>query len=349
MESSREFDAGAVAEAMARRLDTRVAAEGTITFPAVPALVEEFTERCAGVFAGLGRIFNEPERDHLRSVLDKQLAEAFSQSQRSTVTVSYRSPVGSALSYEVTVGAPTLDQVYQDWVASRTPPLFGTEPDARVWALACAVPDPASCRVLDIGAGTGRNAIALARRGHPVDAVEMTEKFAEIIREGAQRDSLDIRVINRDVFEADADLRSDYRIMLVSEVVSDFRSPEQVRRLLELAASCLAPDGSLVFNIFLARSSYTPDEAARQFGQQVYTSFFTRSELAAAADGLPLQLVADDGVYEYERANLPDGTWPPTGWYANWVSGHDAFGLDREDCPIDMRWLVYRKDAPADR
>lgn len=338
-----------VAQGLAARLAARIASEGQITFPAVPALVDDYTERCMQVFAGLGRVFNEAERAHVRSVLDRQLADAFSRSQRSVITVAYRSPVSNSLSYEVTVRAPTIDQVYQDWVATRTPPLFGVEPDARVWALAGESPDPADCRVLDIGAGTGRNAIPLARRGHPVDVVEMTEKFAEIIRESARRDSLDIRVINRDVFETDADLRTDYRIILLSEVVSDFRDPAQLRDLFTLATRCLAPGGHLVFNIFLARPSYISDDAARQFGQQVYTTFFTRSEVETAVAGLPLKRVADDSVYEYESAHLPDGAWPPTGWYANWVSGHDVFGLDREHSPIDMRWLVYRKTAPVDR
>jgi 16S rRNA A1518/A1519 N6-dimethyltransferase RsmA/KsgA/DIM1 with predicted DNA glycosylase/AP lyase activity len=48
--------------------------------------------------------------------------------------------------------------------------------------------DPTTHRVLDIGGGTGRNTLALARRGHPVDVVEMTPKFAELIRDDAQRD-----------------------------------------------------------------------------------------------------------------------------------------------------------------
>ena len=51
-----------------------------------------------------------------------------------------------------------------------------------MWALAGQAVDPKSLWVLDIGAGTGRNTMALARRGHPVDAVEMTPKFADIIR-----------------------------------------------------------------------------------------------------------------------------------------------------------------------
>jgi hypothetical protein len=65
--------------------------------------------------------------------------------------------------------------------------------------------------------------------------------------------------------------------------------------------------------------------------------------MSAAAAHLPLQLVGDDSVYEYEKAHLPAGAWPPTGWYADWVSGLDVFEVDREISPIEMRWLVYQR------
>ena len=59
---------------------------------------------------------------------------------------------------------------------------------------------------------------------------------------------------------------------------------------------------------------------------------------------MPLELVADETEYDYEKANLPEGAWPQTSWYSGWVSGQDVFDLPREACPIEMRWLVYRKD-----
>jgi SAM-dependent methyltransferase len=203
--------------------------------------------------------------------------------------------------------------------------------------------DPSACPVLDIGAGTGRNSLALARRGHPVDAVEMSEQFAAVLRADAAKESLPVRVLERDVFATRDDLRRDYGLMVLSEVVSDFRTAEQVRGVLELAADHLASGGRLVFNVFLPRGGYEPDAAARELGQQVYTTIFTRAEVAAAAAGLPLALVADDSVFDYEKQNLPDGAWPPTSWYANWVSGQDVFDVPREASPIEMRWLVYRK------
>lgn len=294
------------------------------------------------IFAEAGRVFTAEETAHLRSILERLLNETFERSQRSTITVSYSSTGAGPLSYEVTTHCMTLEEAYHQWVATREPPLFGVEPDARVWSLAGEL-DPPNSRILDIGGGTGRNALALARRGHPVDVVELTEQFAETIRQAAAGESLDVRVIQRDLFDAVDELRNDYALILLSEVVPEFRTTDALRRLFDVACASLRLGGRLVFNVFLAEESYLPDPADRQFAQQAYSSFFTRAELAAAAGGLPLDLVGEDSCFDYEQAHLPEGAWPPTSWYAGWVTGRDVFGLPPETSPISLRWVVYSK------
>src|SRR5262249_16661973 len=160
--------------------------------------------------------------------------------------------VGTGLNYQVKAVWRTIEADYDHWVDIRPAPLFGSEPDARVLALACEAADPTTHRVLDIGAGTGRNALALARRGPPVDAVEMTPKFADIIRTEAVSESLGVRVIESDVFTAMEDVHDEYQLIVLSEVVTDFRTTQELRGMFQLAADCLAPGGRLVFNTFLA-------------------------------------------------------------------------------------------------
>lgn len=327
---------------MARRLHRRSVVAATITLPAVPAMIDEYVRMCDAIFTAVGRTFSPEQLDNCRKVIEGQLAIAYEQSPRSNIVISIEAPVGTVLNYHVKAEWFTVEGAYANWVSTREPPLFGTEPDARVWALAGEAPDPASYPVLDIGAGTGRNALALARRGHPVDAVELTASFADMIRADADRENLNIRVVQRDIFATSDDLRRDYQLILLSEVVSDFRTTDQLRALFEIAARHLAPGGRLVFNAFLARDGYEPDSAARELGQQTYTSVFTRHELATAAGELPLLLIADDSVYEYEMAHLPAGAWPPTSWYADWVGGRDLFDLEREQSPVEMRWLVFQ-------
>lgn len=336
-------DRGEVRRALAARVDNLIRVDGEMTFPAVPAMREDFTDKCVRTFAEAGRTFSAEERAHLAAVVGRALTEAYAFSQRSSITVTYRSRSAGPLDYRVTPNCVTLEEAYDEWVAQREPPLFGPEPDARIWALANEVADPGRCRVLDIGAGTGRNALALARRGHPVDAAELTSAFAEAIESEARREGLDITVIRSDVFDPQAALRRDYSLIVMSGVVSEFRTTEQLRAMFAVAARSLLPGGRLAFNTFLARDGATLDDAARQFAEFSYSSFFTRPELAAAVGDLPLEPVADDSVYEYEKAHLPEGAWPPTDWYENWVTGRDVFGLDPQRSPIESRWLVYRR------
>ena len=330
---------------MARRLYRRAVAEGQIALPAVPALLDEYLTMCENLFASLGVRYTAQESAQLKTVLQRELEKAFRASSRSNIVISYDAPFGARLNYRVKADVSSIAVEYDHWVTTREGPLFGTEPDARVLALAGETANPETYRVLDIGAGTGRNALALARHGHPVDAVEMAPKFADIIRSEAERDALNVRVIQSDVFTAMEGVHDEYQLMVLAEVVPDFRTPREVRGMFELAADCLAPGGRMVFNTFLARQGYSPDDAARELGQQSNSSIFTRDEVTKAATELPLQLIADDSAYEYEKTHMPEGAWPPTAWFDGWAQGLDVFDVEREESPIELRWLVYQKEG----
>ncbi|MDT5140333.1 MAG: hypothetical protein QOD58_4595 [Mycobacterium sp.] len=341
--STGSFDPSTLREAMTRRLYRRSIAAGQITVPAVPAMIDDYLKMCDNIFASVGAQQTAEEAAQLKSTLEAELARAYGASQRSNIVFSFHAPFGIGVNYRVKAEWLTVAGDYDTWVGARQGPLFGTEPDARVSALAAQTADPRTHRVLDIGAGTGRNALALARRGHPVDAVEITPKFAEIIRAEAERESLDVHVIEGDAFDAMDGIRSDYQLIVASEVTPEFRTTQELRGVLELAADCLAPGGQLVFNAFLPRPGYIPDSAALELGQQCHTMIFTRDEITSAAHQLPLQLVADDAAAEYEKTHLPQGAWPPTNWFAGWANGLDLFDVEPEESPIELRWLVYRK------
>ena len=329
--------------ALTRRVQRRIECEGKIVLPAVPGMQDDYLSRCEQVFAAVGRRLNDAERDRLRQVLARQLTEAFSRSHRSTITISYRADIAKPLSYSVTQQIAELAQTYEAWVKTRKPPYFGLNADAKVLVAAEEMGDARRCHVLDVGAGTGRNTLALARRGHPVDAVELTAGFADILRNTANEETLPVRVICEDVFRSSAELRQDYGLIVVSEVVSDFRSITEWRALLELAARHLRIGGRLVVNTFVTQDQYFTDAAAREFAQQVYSFFMTPAELQSAINGLPLKLTSSDRVYDFEKAHLPQAAWPPTPWYAEWTSGQDIFDVPREESPVTMMWLVLER------
>ena len=338
------FTQSDIRASMTRRLHRRGVMNGSMVLPAVPNMVDDYVEMCDSTFKAVGVVFSQEQLHQLRGNLVEQLAIAYAASPRSEIVITYKKPVGMQIEYFVKAQWAALDVAYDQWVATREPPLFGTEPDAIVTAMANQVDDPSAFPILDIGAGTGRNAIALARRGHSVDAVELSPKFGDIIRREAKSAKLDVRVISSDIFTATEELRRDYRMILLSEVVSDFRSMEQLRDVFVLAARCLAQDGILVFNSFIAHDDFVPDDAAIELAQQCYSAIFTRADLAASSAGLPLHLELEESVYDYEKTNLPAEHWPPTKWYESWVSGQDVFDVDRANSPIELRWFLYRRN-----
>ncbi|EUA59423.1 tellurite resistance TehB family protein [Mycobacterium intracellulare 1956] len=338
------FDPSMLREALIRRMYRRSSAEGQLRVPAVPGLIDEYVQLCANVCATLGVWYTPEQSAQLRAALETELAKAFKASPRSDVVISYHSPFGSAgVNFRVQADARTIEADYEQWVAVRPPPLFGTEPDAARAGPRRAGGRSAAFRVLDVGAGTGRNALALARRGHQVDAVEMTAKFADVIRAEAGREALRVNVIQSDVFTAMEGAHARYHLMVLSEVVPDFRTPHELRGMFELAAECLAPAGAWSSTPSWPATATCPTTPAVQLGQQCNSMIFTREEVKGAAVGLPLEPVADDSAYEYEKARLPAEAWPPTAWFEGWATGIDVFDVERDDCPIELRWLVYEK------
>lgn len=333
----------AVTLALLQRVDQRTAATGALTIPAVPALLDFYVELCASVFAAVGRRFTAAEGEQAKAVIEDRLLEAFDKSPRSKVVIQFEAEPGRTLGYEVQAKISSVADAYERWIGTSDQPLFGTHADARIWSLAEQFKDPTVNPLLDLGAGTGRNAFALARRGHPVDAVEITPKFADMLSATAAHDDLSVRVVACDVLHDASALRRDYSMLFASEVVPDFRDVSDLRRLFALANEVLVVDGLLIFNVHLAAQGYTPDRAAREFAQQCYSALFTPSDVAEAAEGLSFELVSNDSVHDYEREHLPTEAWPPTPWFINWALGLDVFETDRERCPVELRWLVFRK------
>ena len=82
--------------------------------------------------------------------------------------------------------------------------------------------------------------MALARRGHPVDAIETDVGIRQGDAHRRRPAESSGQGFGRDAFTTTDDLRKDYQLILLSEVVSDFRTTNEVRGVFEIAARCLA-------------------------------------------------------------------------------------------------------------
>jgi SAM-dependent methyltransferase len=346
---TRETNATILRQSMLRRLPRRVAARGELMLAAVPSLLDHYQAALLTIFGALGRVFNDAEKEHLRGVLDTWLKKGWEQSPYSRLVVHFETdqPPKTTLTYNVNLNIVTIADEYEHWTKTRTPPLFGAHPDAKVMDIAFAQGLPQDCPVLDIGAGTGRNTLPLARAGFPADAVELAPALAKVLREDAEKAG-----VNLTVFEGDATDRSlgipreHYQLVVMAEVVaSHFRNVAHLRSLFEVIADILRPGGLLLFSAFLPLDGYKPDQTARELGEVFWCAIFTRADFEQAMAGLPLERLEEDSVLEYERDHLPKESWPPTGWFEQWTSGRDLFDLPAGRAPVELRWVSYRKKA----
>jgi SAM-dependent methyltransferase len=293
-------------------------------------------------------VFSREEIDHMRQILGKKLEEAYAQSPYARVVVSYETdaPPKTSLSYRVNVAASTVADEYEGWLKTRQAPYFGAHPDAKVMELARSLGDPKDVPVLDIGAGTGRNTLPLARAGFRTDAIELTPSLAAILREEVAKEGLEVRVLEGDALAAgQMDLpEHHYRLVFLAEVIaSHIRTADQVRALFEGAAETLASGGILLFNAFLPVDGYRPDPLARELSQVCWCNLFTRGEIATAMTGLPFELLTDESTHDFEHAHQAEDAWPPTGWFVDWARGNDLYDVERGCAPIELRWLAYRR------
>ena len=342
----RKSKAPELRSAMLRVLDRRIVSKGDVVFPCVPALAGQYAAKLLETWASLGRKFSDADAEQLRRALADVQFAGYRSSPHALLLVSWEAepPPSAHLRYRLEIKAQTIEDEFNDWVKVRSAPLFGALPDAKVIHLAAELGDPSSVPVLDIGAGTGRNAVPLARLGHPTDALEIVPALCDQMRQTLASEVLPMRVIEADFLADDPSLeQARYRLAVLSEVVTHFRDVEQLRDAFSKLSDALAPGGVLLFNTFLGVGGYQPDAVAQQVAYSSLSSLFSRADLDFLEKDLPFEKVSDESAHDFEKAHLPPAARPPTSWYVSWSRGRNVFDVPEGKAPVELRWLVYRR------
>lgn len=102
-------------------------------------------------------------------------------------------------------------------------------------------------RILDIGCGTGRHALELARRGYDVTGIDLSERQISIAREKAGKENLDVRFIRADARELDFKDEFELVIMMCEGGFPLMETDEMNFAILQNAADALKEGGKFIF------------------------------------------------------------------------------------------------------
>ncbi len=206
---------------------------------------------------------------------------------------------------------------------------YGTEQEVGFLLDALAL-EPGS-RVLDIGCGPGRHALALARRGIEVVGIDHSEDFLELGRAAAAAEELAIEFRAGDVRDLDEPPEFDAAICLCQGGFGLLGGREDPALIARFAAA-LRPGGRLALSAFHVgfavrflegRDAFDPatgvhhehavlrDPQGREQPFDLWTTCFTPRELRLLAAGAGLEVVSVSGVAPGAYGRDPPGLEHP--------------------------------------
>ncbi|WP_026493981.1 GNAT family N-acetyltransferase [Butyrivibrio sp. XPD2006] len=204
-------------------------------------------------------------------------------------------------------------------------------------------------KVLEIGAGTGRYSIALAKEGIDVTAVELVDKNLSILKERS-KDTDNLKAYQGDATRLDAFADESFDVTLVFGPMYHLYDAEEVNKAIDEAIRVTKKDGVILFafisvfaimyaNYFYGNwgegqeENFTEDYRIRHFKEQLFTGYdITEFEdlfkdkpvtwiTTTGVDGLlePIEHRADFKVSEEDFKKLAD-------WYLAFSEKRELLG-----------------------
>ncbi|MGD1875198.1 MAG: class I SAM-dependent methyltransferase [Mastigocoleus sp.] len=102
-------------------------------------------------------------------------------------------------------------------------------------------------KILDIGCGTGRHSIELAKRGYKVVGIDLSESMLERAKQKAAEQNLQIKFEKHDAREIPYLYQFDLVIMLCEGGFSLMETDQMNFQILQNAANALKPKGKFIF------------------------------------------------------------------------------------------------------
>lgn len=106
--------------------------------------------------------------------------------------------------------------------------------------------DQSKC-ILDIGCGTGRHSIELAKRGYSVEGFDLSENQLTKAKENAQSAGVNVRFFQQDACDFNFNEKYDHAIMICEGAFSLMETDEMNYSILQNAYNSIKPGGKIIF------------------------------------------------------------------------------------------------------
>jgi 2-polyprenyl-3-methyl-5-hydroxy-6-metoxy-1,4-benzoquinol methylase len=165
-------------------------------------------------------------------------------------------------------------------------------------------------KILDVGCGTGRHSIELARRGYNVTGIDLSAAQLKHAREKAKAAGVSVRFIHKDARKAGFRRQFDLVIMLCEGGFSLMATDEENYAILASCAKALKKGGRFVFTALnaLFPLANSPKEMMNDGTTSAQTRYVT-FDVATLRDRTILKTVDDGGremtLYCNERYYVP--------------------------------------------
>lgn len=196
--------------------------------------------------------------------------------------------------------------------------------------------------VIDIGAGDGRNAIAIAEKGYNVTASELSGSGREKIKKTANSLDLDVDVIGQNILTESGSKKFDFGLMCL---VTQHFSKEKLDQAFANISKIIKPEGIFVFNALVRNkgsedlqneypSAYSGDYYQENCEEEG-TCHFKQSDIIDTAEKSGFE------VKEIVEYNEPKENRPHYMNSCRWGTMINNPAFNR---PVTLKWFVLEKN-----
>lgn len=276
---------------------SHITLNATIELPCLPSQLDQIVEKVAGLVESFGQPFEGDERSQLAASLKPLITQAFTTGPRAKLRIEIHPnlPPATGVSCEFTTTVEPL--LYPDW---------GEKPMGFMADFLETL--TAGSRVVEIGAGEGKGAIALRQQGYKVETWEWRgDKASEIDHRHNFLDPL--ARLSPATFEG---------AIAFDLALTSLRDAQTLRLL--LAKLC---DGVISGGRIHVGLGFTPTELApelQEWLQWLGLLVLTETDLITATMGLPLEQIritpipAGTQFFALPEAIAPDVTYARVEW-----------------------------------